>query len=60
MKALGARAVLTMVTETLLRERCHTRGSAISPSTLLGFAVAIGSKTLEPPSAPKRRDRTGS
>jgi CRP-like cAMP-binding protein len=48
MQGLAAGAMLTMIAETMLPEAYLKGGSVVGLSTLLGFLVAIYSKTLEP------------
>lgn len=61
MQGLAAGAMLTMIAETMLPEAYLKGGSVVGISTLLGFLVAIYSKTLEPtePHGPATRG-TGS
>jgi zinc transporter ZupT len=61
MQGLAAGAMLTMIAETMLPEAYLKGGSVVGLSTLLGFLVAIYSKTLEPtePHGPANRG-TGS
>ena len=50
-EGVAAGAMLTMIAETMLPEAYFKGGSVVGLSTLLGFLVAIYSKTLEPPVA---------
>jgi CRP-like cAMP-binding protein len=47
-QGLAAGAMLTMIAETMLPEAYLKGGSVVGLSTLIGFLVAIYSKTLEP------------
>jgi zinc transporter ZupT len=53
-EGLAAGAMLTMIAETMLPEAYLKGGSVVGLSTLLGFLVAIYSKTLESPQAAGR------
>jgi zinc transporter ZupT len=46
-QGIAAGAMLTMIAETMLPEAYFKGGSVVGMSTLLGFLVAIFSKTLE-------------
>ena len=47
-EGLAAGAMLTMIAETMLPEAYFKGGSVVGMSTLMGFLVAIYSKTLDP------------
>ena len=46
-QGIAAGAMLTMIAETMLPEAYFKGGSVVGISTLMGFLVAIFSKTLE-------------
>ena len=46
-QGVAAGAMLTMIAETMLPEAYFKGGSVVGLSTLMGFLVAIFSKTLE-------------
>jgi len=46
-EGIAAGAMLTMIAETMLPEAYFKGGSVVGISTLMGFLIAIGTKTLE-------------